>query len=460
MKKTLLFVLLAAMAFTASAVEKVTVEDLQQNGWKAYQGKHVQITTPLYICGLYYDSLVLAPQRLHVPEEYAVGLADGDSTELFRLREVNEQMKIVLHARLYSHEWHTGTVVKNLQAQVVGERQLLTGSTPKISKKPLPKKMPSIKGATLTICSANIQNFFYDLGGYAGAKTRPQFDLQCLKVATALTRIDADLYTLCELEKGSKAPSALVDKMNQLAHKDIYAFVDNGVADGDTISVGFVYRKDKVRPYGDTFWPYTDQTNIYANRFMIHAFEEIASGERFIISLNHPRSKRGEPAIANQKRMANIDSILTAIDAVCKADLYDDPDIILLGDYNCYTQEEPLQTLIRKGFVDLVMRDDAEGYSYVYNSEAGYLDRAFANPSMAEQVVCVHPYHVNTDCYYSSGYRSKYNYKNNNVPISSPKQIKKMLSSQGKKNLIYRYSDHDPLIIGLKLGKQVQNNEK
>ena len=65
---------------TLFAVEKVEFPESFVDGWEPYIGKMVQITTPLYVCGNYYDSLILAPERLYVPEERATGLAEGDST--------------------------------------------------------------------------------------------------------------------------------------------------------------------------------------------------------------------------------------------------------------------------------------------------------------------------------------------------------------------------------------------
>ena len=63
-------VLLLAIFFNSSllAVEKVQFPASFANGWDPYIGKMVQITTPLYVCGNYYDSLILAPERLYVPE--------------------------------------------------------------------------------------------------------------------------------------------------------------------------------------------------------------------------------------------------------------------------------------------------------------------------------------------------------------------------------------------------------
>ena len=50
-------VLLLVIFFTSSllAVEKVQFPASFANGWEPYVGKMVQITTPLYVCGNYYD---------------------------------------------------------------------------------------------------------------------------------------------------------------------------------------------------------------------------------------------------------------------------------------------------------------------------------------------------------------------------------------------------------------------
>ena len=70
-----------------------------------------------------------------------------------------------------------------------------------------------------------------------------------------------------------------------------------------------------------------------------------------------------------------------------------------------------------------------EGYSYVYYSEAGYLDRVFASPSMRAQVTQIQPYHLNADYFYSRGFK------------------------RGLDATIFRYADHDPILIHVKLGK-------
>ena len=409
------------------AVEKVQLPELLEKGWDKYIGKMVQITTPLYVCGNYYDSLILAPERLYVPEERAIGLAEGDSTMYWAIKQANRAQIISLTCNIRNYEVRTGAVLKNLTARVVAPGKLVTGATPKFqNNKPEPKpKMP--KG--LLVCAANIQNYFYDLGGYAHRKTtKEQQAIQTEKISKALTHINADIYAICEIQKGDSAAEMLVRAMNERVKKARYAYVSQGWNNGDTISCGYIYRTDRVRPYGDLQYGYHNPNNHYHYRRVACGFEEIKSGERFVLNINHLRSKRGTGDESNSKRMVNVDSLLVMLDKIEKEQLFGDADILLVGDYNCYSQEQPIQTLIRAGYEDVLMQYDSTGYSYVYHSEAGYLDRAFASPTMAAQVKAVHPYHLNADYFYSRGYKRRLD------------------------KTMFRYADHDPILISIQLG--------
>ena len=431
MMKKVLVVIILLISSRLYAIEKVRFPESFTNGWDAYVGKMVQITTPLSVCGNYYDSLILSPERLYVPEEKAYGLADGDSTLYWKIKNANRQNTLRLSCKITNYKVRTGAMVKNLQARVVAPGKLVTGATPKfMNNKPEPK--PKMEKGGLLICAANIQNYFYTLGGYAQRKTtKEQQTLQTLKICKAFKQIDADIYALCEIQKGDSAAQMLVDAMNAMRKKEQYAYVSHGWSNGDTISCGYIYRKDKVRPCGDVQYAYQDKRNHYHFRLMACGFEEIASGEKFVLNINHLRSKRGTGMESNEKRMANVDSLLLMLDRVEREQVFGDSDVLLVGDYNAYTQEEPIQTLVRAGYEDVLMRDDSKGYSYVYQSEAGYLDRVFASESMAKQVKQVAVYHLNADYFYSRGFK------------------------RGLDDTMYRYSDHDPILIRVKLGDEL-----
>ena len=220
----------------------------------------------------------------------------------------------------------------------------------------------------------------------------------------------------------------LVNAMNSLVKKDVYAFVSDGWDNQDMISCGYIYRKDKVSPYGDLTHGYADTANHYHYRIVAKGFEEIASGERFVLNINHLRSKRGTGAESNEKRMVNVDSLIVMLNAIKENNIYQDEDILLVGDYNSYRYEQPIQTIVQAGYTDLLVEYAPLGYSYVYHGEAGYLDRVFASPTMRVQVTNVQPYHLNADYFYSRGFK------------------------RGLDDTMYRYADHDPILISVSLG--------
>jgi predicted extracellular nuclease len=429
MRKGGLLMLALAWVSMVCAVEKVEFPAFFEGGWDKYVGKVVQITTPLYVCGNNYDSLILAPERLYVPEEHALGLADGDSTQYWAIKKANRENSLRLSCKISNYKVRTGAMVKNLTARVVSPGKLVTGATPKfLGNKPEAK--PKMPKNGLLICAANIQNYFFDLGGYAQRKTtKKQQQMQTEKICKAFQQIDADIYALCEIQRGDSAPQMLVNAMNTMAKKDKYAYVSDGWDNQDMIACGYIYRKDRVRAYGEMVHGYADTASHYHYRLVAMGFEEVSTGEKFVLNINHLRSKRGTGAESNEKRMANVDSLLVMLDKIEGEQMFDDADILLVGDYNSYAQEEPIQTIVRAGYADMIVRDDSTSYSYVYHSEAGCLDRVFASETMAKQVQKVAVYHVNTDYFYSRGFK------------------------RGLDNTMFRYADHDPILIHVKLAK-------
>ena len=422
--------LLFALFYTLSAiaVERVSLDTLQAH-WSRYTNRTVEITTPLLVCGSFYDSLVLAPERLFCPEERAVGLADGDSTMYEVLRAHNREASIVLHCKNRYYNVRTGDIVRGLKARVTGERQLLTGKS--IRTKHLPKdRLLRAKKGELRIVGANIENYFADLGGYAHKRTTPkQLAVKTKKLSSALRAMHADIFALCEMQVGDKAPAMLLKALNKGGKK--YAFVSIGMENADRIGGCFIYDTERVRPCAEWMSAYSDTASHYRARMYAVPFEEIASGERFIISVNHFKSKRpGRTQYdTNMRRMQNTDSLLAMLPRAIET--FGDEDVLLLGDYNCYTQEQPIQTIIRAGYQDMLPQGRSKNYSYSYKGETGYLDRCFASPSMAKQIVRVQPWHINADWYYSHGaYKMKDKSK-------------------------HRYADHDPIVVDIRLGTLV-----
>lgn len=428
MKRSVSILLLALLSLTCFARPvRISFDSLSVH-WDRYIGQQVCITTPLQISGIFYDSLLLSPSRLMVPEQYAEGLASGDSTRYHELVRANLAHSARLCTRFYGYKLQTGNTVRNLCAKVTGERTLLSAKTPKFRQQRHLDALPDLGDATLRVCQANIQNFFADLGGYAGAKTPAEFERQTLKIAKGLTYLDADIYALCEIERGPKTVTVLVNEMNRLTRdKKHYAWVDLGFTDGDSISCGYIYRADRVVPYGTPQLAIHDPRSHYHYRFSACGFTELSSGEQFVLSANHLRSKRGRPSRSDSIRVQNMDSILLMIRRFTQTQVFNDPDLLLLGDWNCYRQERPIQYLLSHGYQDVLGHFDPDGYSYVYRGTSGYLDQAFASSTMMAQITAAHPVHLCADYYYSLGYK------------------------RGSDLTLHRYSDHDPVLIGIRL---------
>ncbi len=453
MKKTL-FLLFLIAAMPLAAIPKVSLADLNNGGWEQYQGHYVQITTPLIVCATTQEGLLVAPERLYVPEERANGLDRQDSTEYYQLKVYNDSLGIRLDCK-YPYSLNLGATVKNLKALVVGRTHLQTGTQPTFKNYRPRTCVPKFAGADLVVCVANIENYFHTLGGYATKKvTQGQHALQSYKIGSALVKINADIYSLEELQWGNAAPAELTATMNQLCGKERYAYIESGDYNPDTISVGYIYRTDKVRPVGPLRLMYGEGRSVYGHRFMLQGFEDLKTGEQFLISANHPKSKRGGGYSSNAARVKNITHVLEGIAAAYAEGVYSDPDILMVGDFNSYGKEESVQLIVKAGYTDLIALYDSLDYSYSYKGEVGFLDRAYASPTMLEQVIGVKPIHWNTDYYYSANYKSKYNYKNKDIPQDAPANIRKVMTPQAKRNKFFRYSDHDPLVIGIKLGSR------
>ncbi|MBQ2440716.1 MAG: T9SS type A sorting domain-containing protein, partial [Paludibacteraceae bacterium] len=94
-----------------------------------------------------------------------------------------------------------------------------------------------------------------------------------------------------------------------------------------------------------------------------------------------------------------------------------------------YAKEDPIRHLIGQGMTDLHRYFHADSsYSYVYHGEAGYLDHVLCNSTLLPQITGIQPYHINSD-------------EHDNYTYDGSKADETM----------FRSSDHDPILVGLKL---------
>jgi predicted extracellular nuclease len=189
---------------------------------------------------------------------------------------------------------------------------------------------------------------------------------------------------------------------------------------------------------------------------LAQTFEEIATGERFTVVVNHLKSKGsdcidvGDPDTGdgsgncNQTRKAAAEALVDwlATDPTGSGD----NDFLIMGDLNSYDKEDPIDA-IKAGsddtagtgddYTDLVFQFQGEDvYSYVFDGQLGYLDHALASSSMVSQVTGVADWHINADEADLIDYDTSFKQAAQDA-IYAPDA--------------YRSSDHDPVIVGLNL---------
>jgi predicted extracellular nuclease len=291
-----------------------------------------------------------------------------------------------------------------------------------------------------------------------GADTaEPQeFTRQRTKLLEALAGLDADVIGLNELENtpGVDPSGDLADGLGG------YEAIDTGVIGTDAIKVGMIYRPDVVTPVGDyeTLDSNDDPRFIdtKSRPALAQTFEVNATGARFTVVVNHLKSKGsdcndvGDPdrldgqGNCSQTRRAAAEALVDwlATDPTGS----NDPDVLIMGDLNSYALEDTIDE-IRDGsddtadtdddFINLIRRSQGRfAYSYTFDGQAGYLDHALANRSLAQQVEGAADWHINSD---------EPDILDYDTSFKPPAQ--EALYEPNP----YRTSDHDPVIVGLTL---------
>ncbi len=342
---------------------------------------------------------------------------------------------------------------------------------------------PDDVGGDLKVASLNVLNFFttLDVTGNPGsgpnglsprgADNQTEFDRQVEKLVTTLEDIDADVFGLVELENefggdqngdGQFAIETLVDELNNRVGAGTYAYVDPGVPFVDTsdaISVGAIYKTDSVQiAPGTTVEILTDSDlpdlgltgpifdGASTNRApMAVTFEELATGGRFTVSVNHFKSKGGTGSGDDADigdGQGNFNGTRLRGSQALNAWLNTDPtgsgdsDFLIVGDLNAYAQEDPITFLEAQGYTDLAQQFVGNSaYSFTFDGQLGTLDYAFANSSLINQVTGATEWHVNADEPDALDYNLDFG------------RDPSLFNGQDP----FRNSDHDPIIVGLNL---------
>lgn len=329
---------------------------------------------------------------------------------------------------------------------------------------------PQDVGGDLTIATFNVLNYFTTLGedvpgceAYTsrtgqplnvsgGCDVRGAWDEENLqrqqgKIVAAINGLDADVVSLEEIENSAKfgkdrdaALADLVEALNADAGEQRWAYAPSpqalpALAEQDVIRTAFIYNPATVQPEGEsvvlTGTEGQDPFDI-AREPLAQVFTATGTDYSFLAVANHFKSKGGdcEPSPAgcfNAERVAQAEALTDFAAAVAEEEGVS--DTFLLGDFNSYSEEDPVHAIEAAGYAAIT---DGEP-TYVYDGAVGSLDHVFANEAAQENVTGVDVWRINSVESALHEY-SRYNY---------------FASDLFQAGSVYRASDHDPILVGV-----------
>ena len=294
-----------------------------------------------------------------------------------------------------------------------------------------------------------------------GCGSRGAWDPQDLarqqeKIVAAINALDADVVGLMEIESSAvvdgvanadEATETLVAALNGAAGSTVWAANPSSadlpdVSQMDVISNAIIYRVDAVervgaaRALGDQSGG--DQAFGNAREPIAQAFAPVDGGESVLVVVNHFKSKGSGTddgtgqGNANPDRIAQAEALRDWVPSV-QQDLGVDATL-LLGDFNSYTMEDPLQVLYAAGYTDVERASGHDEYSYSFAGQSGSLDHILANEAAMASYTGVDVWNINSPESVALEY-SRWNIHSTDFHTATP----------------YRSSDHDPVIMGLDL---------
>ncbi len=346
----------------------------------------------------------------------------------------------------------------------------------------------------LKVASFNVLNYFTDLGDAdpsclayydrddsgdtvrTGCDRRGAWDAADLarqqeKEVSAINSLDADVVGLMEIENSAKfghprdeSVSRLVAALNAGIDRDDrkngkgpgqerWAFVPSSselppVESQDFITSAVIYKTNAVQRVGASraLGTASEQGQAFAN-----AREPIAQvfkakhgkGDKFLFVVNHFKSK-GSPgpfpgdADSGDGQGSSVTSRILQAQALrdwvpTALEQTRTKAVVMAGDYNSYTLEDPLDVLYKAGYTDVGSKFDPGQYSYSFSGLAGSLDHVLVNAAALKMATGADHWNINSGESVALEY-SRYNYHSTDFHDPGP----------------YRSSDHDPVVLGLK----------
>ena len=277
----------------------------------------------------------------------------------------------------------------------------------------------------IKIVGQNVQNFFYSLDDsrtqtnsipISNYNTEAGRTAKLNAIIEKLSVYSADIYAFNEVECHPEVLKLLAQAMSTATGKTYQAVNDNLTADAGYIKSGFIYNTATIETLGSNVSTAVGYTYTYPYQMRMQAFKSKASGEIFVLSMNHFKASTSDDINVDiEKRKQNAASLLQGLGAAAAID----SDILIMGDLNAEIDEESLQQIINAGYEEQLLKYYTGAmYTHCYD-DGSLIDHVMANNTMAAQVKNAEIMHVANVC--STG--SKWN----------------------------AYSDHDPYMVTLDL---------
>lgn len=466
-------------AAPAPLMAKLPVQSRQD--WEALEGHYLSFPQQLVVNDSYglsrYGEVLLADKRLWIATElHRPGQAANAFEQQQGLSELtlddgvfkqNPDPVIFPDGNLSaSNTVRVGDTVKNLQGYLIETKQgyrLVAAQVPDFEASNARTQAPKAKAADqIRVASFNVLNFF--TGETAanpfptrrGATNANELQRQQAKMIAALSRMDADVIGLLEVENNGfderSALATLVRELNKALGEERYAFVKPQSSQGnDAIKVAIIYNQQNVMEAGKAAVTAQGPFAYGSRAPLAQSFKAKTASTAFTVSINHFKSKGSCPDDKASVDKANRDnkdgqgcwnqSRVEAAKAL-SAWLQTQPTGIdtahqlVIGDLNAYRQEDPIYTLEQAGWLHLAPKGEAGHYSYVYKGRTGSLDHALASKSMAAQLTQFQHWNINADEPAVLDYNTEFKSQTQQKTLYAPDP--------------YRSSDHDPVLIDFK----------
>jgi hypothetical protein len=458
---------------TPASIEsaQLVVED-----WEAFEGMRVSLDAPLTLIGndqlfrrgelvVSFTGRQYQPTQRQPPGEGARKLDIANRAARLILddrSEANWPERIrYLPERVTADRPHrVGSQISDVAGildQRAGQYRLQVEGRITLQQAPRPA-LPALDGR-IRVMSYNVLNLFNGDGQGGefptprGATTPEEHQRQIAKVVAAIRAVNADVVGLMEIENdGLEANSALrqfVDALNrgQPAARR-YSAVDPGVSrlGSDEISVALIYRRQTLETVGPALTLTAAPFDQRHRAPLMQRFRDRQSGGSFAVVVNHWKSKGGcqDADSANADRgdlqgcwnAARVDAARALAGWIeAESNVWNDDDVLILGDLNAYAQEDPLRLLAQEGYERLEPGSEAGAdYTLSFDAAVGALDHALVSASLRPQVTGVAIWHINADEMPDFDYN-----------IDQRSKAQRALYRPDP----HRSSDHDPVIVAL-----------